>query len=844
MQPILLKTTKPINYEGKLKDYMIKNFEAGNLPDEVQNFLIDLQQNHSVISTMEKVAQNLDSLRVNKDIVLNYINQINLLKQKMSFGKEPFSVKIEFIWLDIFRNGKWKSYNINFEFYNALFNLGTIYYVIGYHMKKEDNNEEGYLKEISKYYRYAFGIYELIKNESNLKIDQKEIPYDLFTSYLEYCCLLCQIKAQLILIKIATQKNTKFDLIAKLTLGVSNLYKEASSHFNNLPLSKFGDSDFRDYLLNRSHYYYAEMLLRYYDNEMKRFNETGEGYGHALAYLFLATEQFSECNKTAKKLPKLIDSNALDKKIAKLTEIGTEMYDKNNRVYRNATPDLRGQKYESKVMITSLLPDDLFKLNVNLGTLVPTEIKGMIDNYKEKLMQFITEKLNALETPDSIENYIQNLHLPDKFVLSNIDELQKRNFDIPNDLWNMISQIQQLGGINQLNNIMQNIMQKTGEMGMKLNNCLNLLKQEENEDNFFRQRFQNQWNNVRRPSNQLNFNIKNAAEKYISNLNQTKQYDLKEKDAIVYNIKNFELLNLPKEALIEKIPKAKLDKPKKLSKEEQKVRDGVQNLLKLKKDCFDIINPIFDALNDESQITPSFMEVLSKKTTEQAILEKSKSDFEVKFSDLEKLSVLIKKDKTTLEENIHQIANELAQPKQNEQLPKESEDFIKQLYDYCKLYLQKNESLKKGLEYYISLEKKINEIEIGTQKFIQQRNIEKEAIVQNLTGMSYNQYCNQGRGNQGNNYNNFGNTNDFLDPNQNLYTNLNVTKNINYGNNNNRMNYMNNQNNQNYFNPNMYQQNNNNMSNMNNNHPFRNPGFNDNQSGYPQNNNNNNFGLP
>ena len=137
-----------------------------------------------------------------------------------------------------------------------------------------------------------------------------------------------------------------------------------------------------------------------------------------------------------------------------------------------------------------------------------------------------------------------------------------------------------------------------------------------------------------------------------------------------------------------------------------------------------------------------------------------------------------------------------------------------------------------------------NEIEIGTQKFIQQRNIEKEAIVQNLTGMSYNQYCNQGRGNQGNNYNNFGNTNDFLDPNQNLYTNLNVTKNINYGNNNNRMNYMNNQNNQNYFNPNMYQQNNNNMSNMNNNHPFRSPGFNDNQSGYPQNNNNNNFGLP
>ena len=104
--------------------------------------------------------------------------------------------------------------------------------------------------------------------------------------------------------------------------------KQASNYFNDRPLSKYGDSDFKSYLLNRATYYYGEMFLRYYDNEMKRFNETGEGYGHAIAYLFLATEQFQECSKSAKKIPKLVNPAELDKLVQKFTDIGSEMYEK------------------------------------------------------------------------------------------------------------------------------------------------------------------------------------------------------------------------------------------------------------------------------------------------------------------------------------------------------------------------------------------------------------------------------------------------------------------------------------------------------------------------------------
>ena len=35
----------------------------------------------------------------------------------MNFGKEDHCIKIEFEWKDVLKNSKWKSYNINFEYF-------------------------------------------------------------------------------------------------------------------------------------------------------------------------------------------------------------------------------------------------------------------------------------------------------------------------------------------------------------------------------------------------------------------------------------------------------------------------------------------------------------------------------------------------------------------------------------------------------------------------------------------------------------------------------------------------------------------------------------------------------
>jgi len=139
--------------------------------------------------------------------------------------------------------------------------------------------------------------------------------------------------------------------------------------------------------------------------------------------------------------------------------------------------------------------------------------------------------------------------------------------------------------------------------------------------------------------------------------------------------------------------------------------------------------------------------------------------------------------------------------------------------------MQKNEKLRKGRDYYSGLEMKINEVLNASKKFIQQREIEKEALIQSITRMSYNQFMNnQRRGNinQGAFSNAYESQDAFLDPN-NIYTQLGA-KGYQYEEkkNNNKNTGFNNQ----MMNNNM---NNNNMNNQNP-HPYRTQLFNNNNN--------------
>ena len=87
-----------------------------------------------------------------------------MIKQKMTFGKESYSAKIEFTWNDTIKGSTWHSYNIWFEIYNALFNLATSYYCLGHEVGKSATDKIGH-KEASKYFKNAMYIFNVIKEK-------------------------------------------------------------------------------------------------------------------------------------------------------------------------------------------------------------------------------------------------------------------------------------------------------------------------------------------------------------------------------------------------------------------------------------------------------------------------------------------------------------------------------------------------------------------------------------------------------------------------------------------------------------------------------------------------------
>jgi hypothetical protein len=76
---------------------------------------------------------------------------------------------------------------------------------------------------------------------------------------------------------------------------------------------------------------------------------------------------------------------------------------------------------------------------------------------------------------------------------------------------------------------------------------------------------------------------------------------------------------------------------------------------------------------------------------------------------------------------------------------------------------------KKAGEYYDKLHQKVFEIIKGAKKFLSDRVEEKEALFKVLTGKSYKEWK---KGKKKDNYDN--DANDFVNPNNNLFTNTNV----------------------------------------------------------------------
>ena len=714
-----LKSAVLIDIVTQIKNYIISNYDASSFTPAVEKFLAEVQQNRNVISDLGEMKQTLDSLKSNRQICLQYLQQLNLLKSKMSFGKEKIAVHLEFNWKDTLKNSNCKSMNINFEIYNVLFNLATIYLNIARMESVEAaGTDDAKLKEAIKSYQYAAGIYDKIKNEIPQCVPEKEIPNDLKPNYMTYCSCLCIAYAQKNLITVAENKKTSPSLLAQLCKGVEDMYKNAALIAKEKPLCKLLGDQFIYYINNRCNYHEALTYSKLRDEAMNNFNKKGEGYGICITYQGALVQALSNNEKELKKIKYPLPKDSLI--LAKEQQLGAEMLDKNN-VYRNPCPDLGSlPKALQKIMANPAMPPD-YKDNVEdsreLDALIPREVRQMIEQYKAKMMDFISEQLNQYENEDTVNQFLSSLGLPASL------ETVLSSGSISDSLWRNISDVQSRGGTMYLNNLMQNLTKLPGEIKNRIEQSENLLKNEDAEDQKLRQQYGTKWN--RRQSSDLNGNYVNTLNDYKNKLQQAMGCDQNTINDIQNNLKYFDLLSLSREALDQKIPHRIDANAIKQCKEASDLRAEMDNLENEKNKAMEVIGKIFSSLNDDN-VAAQFIQVIQKKTTENTVFDQNKAEYMTKFNELGEISNNIRNIKVNV-----QNKNEIFLRAKNDKFKPDpaNEQFFTDLNNYVQLFRTKEQQLQQGLNFYKKFDQKMNELNRNISDFLMARDMDKNELI-------------------------------------------------------------------------------------------------------------------
>ena len=786
MKPIYLKSSKETNYNSIFLQYISSTYGPQSITPKLQEYFSDFNENRKVIAHKKDGMYKIPDLNMTLQITTKYLNQLISIKSKTVISSQRGCCDLEFLWTDTITGNSFVSHNVNFEYYNVLFNIASLYFHLGY-QKSYNANDKTLRKEIVKDYKKALYLFTLIRDEAVNKIDPVELPYDLSPTYCEYCISLCEIYGQIEIVKIAEETNpNEFALRGKLLMGISEKYYKAFQLSNSEPLKRGGTNEFRNYLSNRSFYYKSLVYKKHAEINTKKFDDTGLGYGEALVYQDLSVQCLTECLNTINNMGKLVDVDSFNNLYNQEKKLKDKMLDLNTRIYHQFTPDPKTIQLESKIMMGPLPVDELYigekkdKIKENssiycedLYLLTPHEIKPMLEEYKIKMNTFLKEYLSKYENENTINNYINNLHLEAKFTTRPNAPNQEKSFEY-NGTWEKINKIQLLGGSVFLSKSIKNILNKSSDLEKNLNLLLQELQNEENEDNYYRNKIGDQY--VLTPSKELNFNFIQTTKNYIENIRKSREYDFQKEKEINEATKNYQELILSREIFVQNVKKLSLiDAP--MNEEEKKLRDEILKLYELEEKLTNITNPIFKEVNSGSGVIHYFAEVLNNRMTERSIFDITKEKY---LKQLEPINGINNEIKIQIN-NVNQILPKLSD---NILFPKAKENkvnsYINNLENLCASFEKKREDLKKAENYYIDLENKIENLIRSVRGWIAKRKEEKKMCLGSIKGniKAYDPNTAQNPfGNNNNNPNgNYYNTKDYYNPypNQANYNNNNI----------------------------------------------------------------------
>jgi hypothetical protein len=603
--------------------------------------------------------------------------------------------------------------DLSLELNSVLYNLGAVMNNIGVHTPLEGD----VIKSVSQKFQEAAWVFEYMKKTTD-SLSPSSRSHDFTVENLLFHSTIQLAQSQYCFFKKAEAGGMSAAIMAKITYQLKTFFEEASNYCKaSKVLAKGG------YLTNTQFYVtYYEAIANYYKGvEIKEgAEEQGSGMGMAEGYL-----KYSMSLLDGAVTYDTRTKNALKDRIATVEAEYKKVKEINKNVYYEGCKDKKDlTKIESKNFTLHRSIETRLEAEYggaeNFEIFLPMEVRKLEGEFQQMANKIINQNFDVLQKLSSDEDiYLAKHGLPQAiYSLSSKEEL-------PDDLWKRVSDFQQKGNFQYLENLLAGVKQNRKNCFDIVGKCEQLVIEEENDDNSMRTAYGSKWQRLQ--SSSLNGEIKSRIESYKGNLDKAYETDATVENNMDVIKPKMKLLQLSRNELTQQMPKASASKAESepcVKKLEESIAE-LNNLKARRGELFSSMTSGLESAALRKDLFAVYQGNLDKKTAFNRHLDAFNA-FEKEVEDQQMQSAEIM---SSIEDNMSKF-NKLRSKSSHD----EKREFFASIDEGLKTYYENMNLLSNGSKFYKQMHQYLTSLHLYINDFVTSRAVEKEDIVGQLGG--------------------------------------------------------------------------------------------------------------
>ncbi|XP_064643654.1 programmed cell death 6-interacting protein-like isoform X3 [Lineus longissimus] len=703
---IPLKTTNEVDLIKPLQKFITNTFEQLKAED-VSQALNDFnrQRNHVISKMVDRHESALE-------VLFKYYDQLCAIESKLPIAENQ--IRVEFKWTDAFATkgvfGGRKSLSMSSGAYEKVCVLYQIAAVQSQIAEAQNHDTDDGLKTSAKYYQQSSGIFEHLKDCVASIVPHPTM--DLNRDTISALSALMLAQAQDCFFRKARKDHMKDAIIAKVAHQVSHLYQTAFQLLSMTSISQIWPKDWLAHVQGRVYAFHA--LAEYHQSVVAG---AGASYGEQIARLKQANDLMNTAKSKAGQTFKFTNEDQAMKAALVAAEKD------NNYIYHDKIPAFKTLTPVGKAVIAKSLPlstpmssdfrdhfEKIVPLAVHQASTIFENRRGELVNFEIGRLREATQLMNSVNASMNLPAAIEDLS----------------GTQVPASVLEKSVKIKELGGVQTIETLMQELPELLGRNREILDECIRLLDDEQSSDDELRAKFKDQW--TRAKSIDLTRPIRDEGQKYRSILDAAVQADHIVKDKFGKTRNGIVILGKNPRDLEASIPSASPVAALKDSPVVQTLRKLMDSVDALKAERDAIEHELKDKTFD---MAGKFMSALSADgVVDQEVI--SEQELDRVYSPLRaQVQDSVHRQEALLAQ-IQQANNDFCQAKQSSGGATNRETILKDLAESYDAYCELKGNLEEGTKFYNDLTQLLLRYQNKIKDFCFARKTEKDDLMKDV----------------------------------------------------------------------------------------------------------------